>query len=179
MAFIHDYVIFALGVFLLEAGWEALVFGHFSQPPFCALTFTLYSPSWLILALHLLVRLVLTSVLVLSAVPSTFLLVARIEVTPSKRLFSLTWSGRLPVHLMRRGRIFLEPILHRTSTWALFHSHPLQGTIWGWPSLRRCSSHQSLGVPRIGSSSAVPLNPSAFDHSSSAHYLLGTGPEPR
>ena len=25
-------IVFALGVFLLEAGWEALVFGHFSQP---------------------------------------------------------------------------------------------------------------------------------------------------
>ena len=79
---------------------------------------------------------------------------------------------------MRRGRIFLEPILHRTSTWALLHSHPLQGAVWGQPSIRLCSSHRSPGVPRIESSSAVPLNPSAFDHSSSAHYLLGTGPEP-
>ena len=26
------YIVFALGVFLLEAGWEVLVFGHFSQP---------------------------------------------------------------------------------------------------------------------------------------------------
>ena len=52
--------------------------------------FILYSPSWLILALHSLVRQVLTSVPVPSAVPSYFLLVARIEVTSSKRLFSLT-----------------------------------------------------------------------------------------
>ena len=33
VVFIHGSVIFALGIFLLEAGWEALVFGHFSQPP--------------------------------------------------------------------------------------------------------------------------------------------------
>ena len=84
------FVVFTLGVFLLEADWEALVFGLFSQPLFGALIFTLYSPSWLILALHLLVRQVLTSIPVPSAVPSYFLLVAMIEVTPSKRLFSLT-----------------------------------------------------------------------------------------
>ena len=47
-------------------------FGHFFQPPLGALTFTLYSPSWLILSLHLLVRQVLTSVPVLSAVLSYF-----------------------------------------------------------------------------------------------------------
>ena len=122
---------FALGVFFLEAGWEALVFGHFSQPSLGALTFTLYSPTWLILALHLLVRQVLTSIPVPSAVPSYFLLVAMIEITLSKRLFSLTWSGRWRVHLMWRGRIFLEPILHLTSTWAPFYSHPLQGAVWG------------------------------------------------
>ena len=41
---------FALGVFLQEAGWEALVFGHFSQPlsPDC-LSLFLYSPMFLIL----------------------------------------------------------------------------------------------------------------------------------
>ena len=72
----------------MEADWEALVFGHFSQPLLCALTFTLYSPSWLILAFHSLVKQVLTSVPVPSAVPSYFLLVARIEVIPSRRLFS-------------------------------------------------------------------------------------------
>ena len=89
--FIHDLNRIRLGsLSLLEAGWEALVFSHFSQLPIGALTFILYSPSWLILALHLLVRQVLISVPVPSAVPSYFLLVARIEVTPSKRLFSLT-----------------------------------------------------------------------------------------
>ena len=41
---------------LLEAVWEALVLGLFSQPLFGTSTFTLYSPSWLILALHLLIR---------------------------------------------------------------------------------------------------------------------------
>ena len=45
-----------------------------------ASTFLLYSPSWLILALHLLVRQVLISVSIPSTVPSCFLLVARIEV---------------------------------------------------------------------------------------------------
>ena len=62
----------------------------FPSQPFGALTFTLYSPFWLILALHLLVRQVLTSVPVPSAIPSYFLLVVKIEVTPPKRLFSLT-----------------------------------------------------------------------------------------
>ena len=81
-----------------------------------ALTFTLYSPSWLISTLHLLIRQVPTSVPVPSAVPPCFLLVAMIEIALSKRLFSLTWSGRWLVHLMRRGRVYLEPILHRTST---------------------------------------------------------------
>ena len=80
--------------------------------------FVLYSPSWLILALHFLVRQVLTSVSIPSTVSSYFLLVAKIEITPSKRLFSLTGSERWQVHLMRRGRIFLDPILHPAFPWA-------------------------------------------------------------
>ena len=112
----------------------------FPSPLLGALTFTLYSPSWLILALHLLARQVPTSVPVPSAVPPYFLLVAMIEVTLSRRLFSLTWSGRWRVHLMRRGRIYPEPVLHRTPTWVPFYSHFLQGTFWGRPSSRRCSS---------------------------------------
>ena len=75
-------------------------FSIFPSPFLGALTFTLYSPSWLISALHLLVRQVLTSVPVPSAVPPYFLLVTMIEVTLSRRLFSLTWSGRWRVHLM-------------------------------------------------------------------------------
>ena len=101
----------------------------FPSPLFGAPTFSLYSPSWLILALHLLVRQVLISVSIPSTVPSYFLLVAKIEVAPSKRLFSSTGSGRWQVHLMRRGRIFLDPILHPASLWVPFHSHPLQGAI--------------------------------------------------
>ena len=66
----------------------------FPSPLLGALTFTLYSPPWLILALHLLVRQVPISVPIPSAVPPYFLLVAMIEVTLSERLFSLTWSGR-------------------------------------------------------------------------------------
>ena len=130
----------------------------------------------MILALHLLVRQVPTSVPVPSAIPPCFLLVTMIEVTLSKRLFSLTWSGRWRVHLMRRGRIYPEPVLHRTPTWVPFYSHLLQGASWRRPSSRRCSSPWSPRVPRTGSSSAIPLYTSAFPHSSSAHTLLGTGP---
>ena len=79
-----------MGVFLLEAGWEALVFGHFSQPLFGTLSLLLYSPPWLILVPLLLVRQVLTSIFVTLTVPSYFLLVAMIEVIPPKRFFSLT-----------------------------------------------------------------------------------------
>ena len=43
MVFIHEYVVFALGVFLLEAGWEALVFYHFSQPPVLIVPFSFYT----------------------------------------------------------------------------------------------------------------------------------------
>ena len=92
-------------------------FAIFPSLLFGAHTFSLYSPSWLILALHLLVRQVLISVSIPSTVPSYFLLVAKIEVTPSKCLFSLTGSGHWQVHLMRRGRVFLDPILHPAPLW--------------------------------------------------------------
>ena len=88
----------------------------FPSPLLGALTFTLYSPSWLILALHLLVRQMPTFVPVPLVVLPSFLLVTMIEVALPRRLCSLTWSGRWLVHLMRRGRVYLEPILHRTST---------------------------------------------------------------
>ena len=55
-----------------------------------------------------------TSVPVPSAVPPYFLLVVMIEATLSRRLFSLTWLGRWRVHLMLRGRIYPEPVSHRT-----------------------------------------------------------------
>ena len=80
MVIVHGQVIFTPGVFLLEVGWKALVFGHFSQPSLWCNYFLLYSPSWLILALHLLVGQVLISVSIPSTVPSYFLLVAKIEV---------------------------------------------------------------------------------------------------
>ena len=41
--FIHSKVIFALRIFLQEAGWEALVFGHFSQPPLWITCFSFYT----------------------------------------------------------------------------------------------------------------------------------------
>ena len=52
----------------------------FPNPLFGAPTFLVYSPSWLILALHLLVGQVLISVSIPSTIPSYFLLVAKIEV---------------------------------------------------------------------------------------------------
>ena len=103
----------------------------FPAPFFGALTFVLYSPSWMILALHLLVRQLLASVPVPSTVPSYSLLVAMIEVTLSNCLFSLACSGCWQGPSMRRGRISLDPISHCTSTWAPFHSHPLQWTSRG------------------------------------------------
>ena len=103
----------------------------FPSPFLGALTFTLYSISWLILALHLLVRQVPTSVPVPSVVPPCFLLVAMIEIALSKRLFSLTWSGCWRVHLMRRGRIYPEPVLHLTPTRVPFYSHLIQGAFLG------------------------------------------------
>ena len=151
----------------------------FSSPRFGALTFTLYSLSRLILALHLLVRQVPTSVPIPSAVPPYFLLVAMNEVTLSSRLFSLTWSGRWRVHLMRMGRIYPEPVLHRTPTWIPFYSRFLQGAFLAttiietllfplkfWNVEDRLvlgGSSRHLGLP----------------HSSSAHTLLGMGPKPK
>ena len=132
---------FAREVFLLEAVWEALVLRLFSPRPFFgASTFTLYSPSWLILALHLLIRQVPTSVPVPSAASPCFLLVAMIEVTLFRRLFTLIWLGRWRVCLMWRERIYLEPVSHRTLTWVPFYSPLLQGAFWGQPSTRCYSS---------------------------------------
>ena len=128
----------------------------FPAQPLGALTFILYSPYWLILALHLLIKQVPTSVPVPSAVPPCFLLVAMIEVTLSRRLFSLTRLERWWVHLMRRERIYPEPVSHHTPTWVPFCSHLLQGAFWGQLSTKCCSSLLSLGVSRTGSSSAVP-----------------------
>ena len=84
----------------------------------------------MILALHLLIRQVPTSVLIPSAVPPYFLLVTMIEVTLSRRLFSLIWSGRWWMHLMRRGRIYPELVSHRTPTWVPFYSHLIQGAFF-------------------------------------------------
>ena len=103
---------FARGVILLDTVWETLVLGLFSPLPFGASVFTLYSPSWLILALHLLIRQVPIQVPVPSAASPCFLLVAITETTLFRRLFSLIWLRRLWTHSMRRGRIYLEPPPH-------------------------------------------------------------------
>ena len=150
----------------------------FPIPFFGASTFTLYSPSWLILALHLLIRQVPTSVPIPSATSPCFLLVAMIEVTLFRHLFSLIWLGSWRVHLMRRVRIYLEPVLHRTPTWVPFYSHLLQGAFWG------AAFNEMLLFPfKSGSAEdRVILGCAqgilAFPYSSSANTLLGTGPEP-
>ena len=97
---------------------------------FGASVFTLYSPSWLILALHLLIRQVPIQVPVPSAASPCFLLVAITEATLFRHRFSLIWLRRLWTHSMRRGRIYLEPPPHRTPTWVLFYSPLLLGAFW-------------------------------------------------
>ena len=154
-------------------------FWPFFPAPFLgAIIFTLYSPSLLILALHLLVKQVPTSVPVPSAASLCFLLVAITESTLFRRLFSLIWLGRLWTHSIRRGRIYLEPPPHRTPTWAPFYSPLLLGTFWRLPLMACHSSLRSLGMPRTGSSSTTSLGYLVFSYSSSTTNLLGTGPGP-
>ena len=97
VVFTHGWVVFTPRVFLLEVGWEALVFGHFSQPPFGSLTFPLYSPTWLILSFHLSVRQVLVSIPIPSTVSSYFLLVTKVEAYTIQTSFLVnriwTWAG--------------------------------------------------------------------------------------
>ena len=69
-------------------------------------TFLLYSPSWLILALHLLVRQVLISVSIPSPVPSYFLLVARIEVYTVQTSFLINRIWALAVAFNAEGTHF-------------------------------------------------------------------------
>ena len=145
---------------------------------FGASIFTLYSPSWLILALHLLIRQVLIRVPVSSAASPYFLIVAITETPPFRRLFSLIWLGRLWTHSMQRGRIYLEPPPHRTPTWVPFYSPLLLGPFWRLPLMTGHSSLRNLGVPRTELSLAVSLGYLVFSYSSLATTLLGTGPEP-
>ena len=79
------------------------------SPPFGAQVFTLYSPSRLILTLHLFIRQVPIQIPVPSATSPCFLLVALTKATLFRHLFSLIWLGRLWVHSMQRWRIHLEP----------------------------------------------------------------------
>ena len=143
-----------------------------------ASVFTLYSLSCLILALHLLIRQVPIQVPVPSVASPCFLLVAMIEVTLSRHLFSLMWLGRWRVHLMRRGRIYPEPVSHRIPTWVPFYSPLLPRAFWRLPLMTCHSSLRSLGMPRTGSSSAASLCYLVFSYSSSANTLLGTGTGP-
>ena len=70
---------------------KLLFLAIFPSPQIGASIFLLYSPSWLILALHLLVRQVLISVSIPSTVPSYFLLVARIEAYTVQTSFLINW----------------------------------------------------------------------------------------
>ena len=160
-----------------SSAWPGMLWflAFFPSPPFGASVFTLYSPSWLILALHLLIRQVRIQVSVPSAVSPYFFLVAITEVTLFRHLFSLIWLGRLWTYSMRRGRIYLEPPPHRTPTWVPFYSPLLLGAFWRLPLMTCHSSLRSLGMLRTGSSSAVSLGYLAFSYSSSATTLLGTG----
>ena len=156
--------------------WEALAFGLFSPAIFFgASVFTLYSPSWLILALHLLIRQVPIQVSVPSAASPYFLLVAITETTLFRRLFSLIWLGRLWTHSMRRGRIYLEPPPLRTLTWVPLYSPLLLGAFCRLPLMTCHSSLRSLGMPKTRSSSAASLGYLVFPYSSLATTLLGTG----
>ena len=62
----------------------------------------------MILTLHLFIKQVPIRIPVPSAASPCFLLIALIEATLFRRLFSLIWLGRLWVHSMRRWRIYLE-----------------------------------------------------------------------
>ena len=166
---------FVRGILLLEAAWEALILGLFSQPFLGASAFTLYSPSWLILALHLLIRQVPTSVPVPSAVPPCFLLVAMIEVNLSMRLFSLTWLGRWQVYLMRRGRIYPEPVSHRVGP--ILIVSPSGGFLGAALNEMLLFPLKSWSAEDRAILGCAP-NISAFPYSSSANTLLDTGPAP-
>ena len=149
------------------------------KPPlFGAQVFTLYSPSRLILTLHLFIRQVLIRIPVPSAASLCFLLVALTEATLFRRLFSLIWLGRLWAHSMRRWCIYLEPPPFRTPMWVPFYSPLLLRAFWRQPLTRCCSSLWSLGMSRTGSSSAASLGYLVFHHLSSANTLHGTGPRP-
>ena len=93
-----------------------------SDPLFVAQAFTLYSPSRLILTLHLLIRQVPTRVPIPSAASPYFLLVAVIEITLFRSLFPSIWLGRLLAHSMWRWRLFLEPLPLRTPILLAFSS---------------------------------------------------------
>ena len=70
---------FALGVFLLEAGWEALVFGHFSQPlPFDAY-FSFYTSLYPLSNVHVWVRLSRTDTCPISPYPKWLGVVVKAE----------------------------------------------------------------------------------------------------
>ena len=149
----------------------------FPSQPFGALIFTLYSLSRSILALHLLVRQVPISVHVPSAVPPYFLLVAMIEVTLSRSLFSLTWSGRWWVHLMRRRCIYSKPALHRTPTWVPFYSHFLRGAFLGAAFIETLLFPLKFWSAEDRVVLGCPLDTSALPYLSSVHPPRH-GPEP-
>ena len=136
---------------------------------------TLYSPSQLILTFHLLIRQVTIWVLVPSVAFPHFLLVAITEATLFKGLFLSMWPGRLLVYLMRRWRLFLEPLSHCTPVRVLSYSPFLLEALWGLPLMACRSSLLGLGMSRTRSSSATSLGHLDFRCISSATTLLDAG----
>ena len=139
----------------------------------------LYSPSQLILTFHLLIRLVTTRVPVPSAASPYFLLVAIIETTLFRSLFSSMWLGRLLAHSMQRRHLFLELLPHCTPVRVPFYSPFLLGALWRLSLMTCRSSLLGLGMSRTGSSSAASLGYLVFHYLFSTTTLLGAGLAPK
>ena len=97
MVFIHSQIVFALGVFLLEAGWEALVFGHFSQPLLLDTYFFFYISLYPLSNVHVWVRFPRTDTCPISPYPEWFGVVVKAEEYGSVRCRVLNGSkGSFP-----------------------------------------------------------------------------------
>ena len=87
----------ALGVFLLEAGWEALVFGHFSQPFLWIAYFPFYTSLYPLSNVHVWVRLSRTDTCPINLYPEWLGVVVKAEEYGSVRCRVLNGSkGSFP-----------------------------------------------------------------------------------
>ena len=137
--------------------WSLMFF--FSPPPlFSAWILTLYSPSQLILIFHPSIRQTPTRVLVPSAASPYFLLVATIEATLPRSLFSSMRLGRLLAHSMQRWRLLLKPIPHCIPVRVPFFSFFLLGALWRLPLMTCRFFLLGLRMPRTWSSSTAFLD---------------------